>query len=176
MQHEWLEGCEYVNPYQIAQEKFGDWNSPEAVASAARQATDLRYKYLAESKSLALETVFSSQEKLVFLSQAMEVGYFVRLFFVGTDSPVVNVARIGRRVLAGGHEVPIAKVISRYQKSILNLTKVLPLIDRGYVYDNSVEGVLPEIQFRTSNGQVKRAYQSDHDWSNQVRQQLAINQ
>ena len=27
--HEWLEGCEYVNPDQIAQDAYGDWNDPQ---------------------------------------------------------------------------------------------------------------------------------------------------
>ena len=27
LRHEWLEGAIYVNPDQVAQERFGDWNS-----------------------------------------------------------------------------------------------------------------------------------------------------
>ena len=30
LRHEWLEGAVYVNPDQVAQDCFGDWNSPEA--------------------------------------------------------------------------------------------------------------------------------------------------
>lgn len=30
LRHQWFEGCVYVNPDQIAQERFGDWNSPDA--------------------------------------------------------------------------------------------------------------------------------------------------
>ena len=30
LRHEWLEGAVYVNPDQVAQDRFGDWNSPEA--------------------------------------------------------------------------------------------------------------------------------------------------
>ncbi|MBR5433619.1 MAG: zeta toxin family protein [Bacteroidales bacterium] len=29
LKHEWLEDAVYVNPDMIAQEKFGDWNSPD---------------------------------------------------------------------------------------------------------------------------------------------------
>lgn len=28
---DWLEDTVYINPDNVAQEKFGDWNSPEAV-------------------------------------------------------------------------------------------------------------------------------------------------
>ena len=33
LKHEWLEGAVYINPDNVAQERFGDWNSPEAVMS-----------------------------------------------------------------------------------------------------------------------------------------------
>lgn len=92
--HEWIEGCEYINSDLIAQNQFGDWNSPSAVAKAARLATDLRYSCLSKSESLALETVFSSQEKLEFVDATLDAGFFIRLFFVGTDNPSINAARI----------------------------------------------------------------------------------
>ena len=55
--HEWLEGCEYVNPDQIAQTVFGDWNDPGAILDAAREATRRRELCLEEGRSLAFETV-----------------------------------------------------------------------------------------------------------------------
>ena len=27
LNHEWIEGCVYINPDVIAQQEFGDWNS-----------------------------------------------------------------------------------------------------------------------------------------------------
>ena len=170
--HEWLEGCEYINPDLIAQREFGDWNSPTAVAKAARWATERRYQCLSESKSLAVETVFSSTEKLEFVDTALRAGFFIRLFFVGTDSPTINASRIAQRVMQGGHDVPTQKIIERYWKSILNLTKVLPVVNRGYIYDNSVEGELPNLQFRTVQGSVHKVYATNHEWSNQVLEPL----
>jgi predicted ABC-type ATPase len=29
---EWMEDCQYINPDLIAQQEFGDWNSPAAVS------------------------------------------------------------------------------------------------------------------------------------------------
>ena len=31
LHHEWADGTIYINPDQIANDKFGDWNSQEAV-------------------------------------------------------------------------------------------------------------------------------------------------
>lgn len=45
LNHQWIEGCEYINPDTIAQEKFGDWNSLDAVLSAALRLVDRAYIY-----------------------------------------------------------------------------------------------------------------------------------
>ena len=39
LKSEWLEDAVYINPDNVAQEKFGDWNSPEAVINAAEKTT-----------------------------------------------------------------------------------------------------------------------------------------
>ena len=36
LRHEWMEDAVYVNPDQVAQERFGDWNSKEAVMQAVQ--------------------------------------------------------------------------------------------------------------------------------------------
>lgn len=112
LKHEWIDGCVYINPDNIAQEMFGDWNSSEAVIKAAQYATQQRYKSIEKGESLLFETVLSSKEKLDFIIAAKQKGYFIRLFFVGTDHPTINAARIAQRVMEGGHDVPISKIIS----------------------------------------------------------------
>jgi predicted ABC-type ATPase len=42
LQHQWLDGCVYINPDNIARDRFGDWNSPDAVMKAARFAEEQR--------------------------------------------------------------------------------------------------------------------------------------
>lgn len=159
--NEWSEGSLYINPDNIAQEQFGDWNSPEAVLKAARYATDLRYKCLNEKRDFVFETVFSSDEKLEFLRKAHESGFFIRFFFVCTNNPKINVSRITKRYLEGGHEVPISKIISRYYKSYVNAIKAISFVDRAYIYDNSVEDHLPQLLFRMTEGKVFKQYTND---------------
>ena len=156
--NEWSEGSLYINPDNIAQEQFGDWNSPEAVLKAAKYATDLRYKCLNEKRDFVFETVFSSDEKLEFLRKAHESGFFIRFFFVCTSNPKINVSRITKRYLEGGHEVPISKIISRYYKSYVNATKAISFVDRAYIYDNSVEDHLPQLLYRMTEGKVFKQY------------------
>ena len=39
LNNEWAADSLYINPDNIAQDTFGDWNSPEAVLKAAEEAT-----------------------------------------------------------------------------------------------------------------------------------------
>ena len=156
--NEWAADSVYINPDNIAQEQFGDWNSQEAVLKAAREATRLRYQCLEDRRSFVFETVFSSQEKLDFLQKAKEAGYFIRFFYVCTEDPEINIHRITQRYLNGGHEVPISKIISRYYKSLALAAQAISFVDRAYVYDNSREGLLPTLLYRTVEGKVYKRY------------------
>lgn len=169
LSNEWSDGSLYINPDNIAQEQFGDWNSPDAVMKAAQYSTELRYKCLEEKRDFVFETVFSSDEKLEFLRKAHEQGFFIRFFFVCTESPEINVARITKRFLEGGHEVPISKIISRYYKSLINASDAISFVDRAYIYDNSIEDQLPRLLYRTTEGNVFKQYTDDiPEWAKQL--------
>lgn len=161
LHHEWLENSVYINPDQVAQERFGDWNSTEAVRQAAEFCTDWRERCLNDKQSMIFETVFSADDKLDFIRRAKQAGFFIRLFFVCTASPMINAARIAGRVMKGGHDVPIAKIISRYQKSIINCKLATAIADRVYLYDNSVDGQEARILLRFANGSIIKQYTTD---------------
>ena len=95
---------------------------------------------LAERKSFVFETVMSASNNIYFIAKAKKNGFFIRLFFISTENPKINASRIADRGTKGGHDVPITKFISRYYKSIENCKVVSSIVDRLYVYDNSVDG------------------------------------
>ena len=167
LQHDWAEGCLFINPDEIAMNEFGDWNSPDAVLKAVVKAQEMRDECLKIGQSMLIESVFSAPDKLDFICRAKETGFFIRFFFIGTDSPEINAARVTRRVLHGGHEVPITKIISRYSKSIANAAEALRIADRGYVYDNSITDRNPRILFRARDGKVFKEYVDlrHHPWA-----------
>lgn len=173
LKHEWIENCTYINPDEIAKNIFGDWNSPEAILNAANYAKELRYNLLKEKQSIIFETVLSSPEKVEFILLAKKCGYFIRIFFVCTDSPTINASRIARRVIQGGHDVPIPKIISRYSKSIANCAFLSKEVDRLYVYDNSRENKEPLLLFRSAFGSLKKTYRNIHVWANEIFARLA---
>jgi predicted ABC-type ATPase len=160
----WSHDTEYLNPDDIARDRFGDWNSPESVAQAARWVTTRREELLEQRRGIAFETVFSTPEKLEFIRRAKTAGYFVRLFFVGTEDPGINAARVMRRMQKGGHSVPLDKILSRYEKSMTNLRPALFLADRVYIYDNSAEGLDAKLCARLQGGRLKKIYRPLPDW------------
>ena len=158
LKHEWVEDSTYINPDNVANDKFGDWNSKEAVLKAANYCSEWREKCLAKRESLIFETVMSADDKVNFILRAKEAGYFIRIFFISTSSPAINASRIADRVMQGGHDVPITKIISRYKKSIINCVKISSVVDRLYIYDNSIDGEDAKIQFRLTNGVLVKKY------------------
>lgn len=172
MEHQWIENCIYINPDNIAQDDFGDWNSLEAVIKAANRAAELREEYLLKKEGILFETVLSATDKLDYIKRAKEAGYFIRLFYVGTDHPSINASRIARRVMEGGHDVPISKIISRFTKSIANCSVISSLVDRLYVYDNSVEYAEPKLLFRASDGRLEKIYTDVNVWAQGILKSL----
>jgi predicted ABC-type ATPase len=83
----WSEGVEYINPDEIALERFGDWNSPTAILEAANWAEQRRETLLSERAGIAFETVFSASDKLDFVRRTKQAGYFVRMF---SSAPVIR--------------------------------------------------------------------------------------
>ncbi len=118
------------------------------------------------NKSFVFETVMSAEDKIDFIIRAKEAGFFIRLFFISTSHPSINAARIANRVMKGGHDVPIPKIVSRYYKSIENCKTIAPIVDRLYVYDNSIDGKDAKIQFRLVNGAMGKIYvESVPEWA-----------
>ena len=55
LHHEWAAGTTYINPDEVAMEKFGDWNSREAIISAANFCAEWRERCLLEIRVLFLK-------------------------------------------------------------------------------------------------------------------------
>jgi predicted ABC-type ATPase len=94
----------------------------------------LRKKLLAERKRFSFETVFSHESKLDIMRQAAEAGYKVYLYFVSTESPLINKFRVAARKAKGGHDVPPDKIESRYYRSLDLLYKACQLSYQVYFF------------------------------------------
>lgn len=97
----------------------------------------LRHKLLDAGRSFTFETVMSSPDKVVFLKKAQERGFRTYLYYVATEDPAINIARVHYRVRTGGHPVPEDKIVSRYSRSLELLADAVSYADRAYIFDNS---------------------------------------
>lgn len=75
------------------------------------------------------------------LLRGAAASHDVHILFVGLDSPERHIARVAARVQAGGHDIPEAKIRSRYTSSRANLIDLIPFLASLRVYDNSEEVV-----------------------------------
>ncbi len=126
---------EYLNADDIAGELSG---SPEWVSQQAQQIVrDRRDLALHEGRDHAFETVMSHTSHIEYMTRAAESGFEVRLFFVGTENPVINLDRVSNRVLRGGHPVPSDRIVARYQRCLDNLPAAIAAADHVEIFDNS---------------------------------------
>ena len=69
--------------------------------------------------------------------------------------------------------MPIHKIISRYQKAIVNAGQIAQFVDRLYVYDNSIDNQEARILFRTTDGKLAKQYtDSIPGWAETIKNKL----
>lgn len=124
---------EYINADEIKKEK----NCSDL--EAAQFATALREDAVNNMRSFTFETVLSSSRNVELLKKAKNFGYQIEIVYVLTADPQINVSRVAQRVKNGGHDVPMDKIISRYYKSLNNISKIIQIADVMWVVDNSTE-------------------------------------
>jgi predicted ABC-type ATPase len=134
----------YINADDIATEQYREALVTDA--SVVRESFERpafwesekrRTAAVAAGQTFSFETVFSHPSKLELISQAKAAGFNVRLFFVSTASPVINLRRVKKRISEGGHPVPLNKIVNRYYRAMSHLGPACQLVDEGAVFDNS---------------------------------------
>ena len=123
----------YINADDIAKEHNVSNLQAANMANAQREAA------LMARESFAMETVLSMPDKVDIMRRAKGLGYTVRLIYVTTQDPKINVGRVDRRHQAGGHDVPVEKIFSRYDRSMRYLPEALAIADAAYIFNNSFE-------------------------------------
>lgn len=102
--------------------------SPFAPQAAAIKAGKLVLNGIAEYSAAGVdfgfETTLSGRTHLRLFRDLEKKGYKVHLFFLWVPAPELSLRRIKNRVAAGGHDVPAADVLRRFNRSILNFFRV----------------------------------------------------
>lgn len=86
--------------------------------------------------SFTQETTLSGFRTAQTAARAKEGGYFVRMFYVGLDTPQESLERIANRVRRGGHNIGTDDVLRRFAGRWEAVSKVLPYCDEAHFFDN----------------------------------------
>jgi predicted ABC-type ATPase len=126
---------EYINPDDIAARLTGSYEARvlEAQGTADRRREDC----LTERRSFTFETVMSHPSKVDLLVRARSVGFFTQMYFVGTDDPRTNIERVALRVSKGGHDVPLDRIVPRWNRTMELLHRAIDACDKALIFDNS---------------------------------------
>jgi len=100
-------------------------------------ATYLAIKLFETNQSFCFETVMSHTDKLKLFGLAKKHKYKSYLYFVFTENPELNIARVKLRAAGGLHDVDPWIVKSRYDRTFALLPEALELADEAYIIDNS---------------------------------------
>jgi predicted ABC-type ATPase len=152
-----------INPDDLSRQagtEMPGLNDAGANLAGAERAEKAVWRAIAEGKSVAVETVLSSDKFIPILAAARRRGYRTRLIFVALRSVEEALARIAVRVKLGGHDVPSARVRTRWGRSHDNLVRLLPLVDDLLVFSNAADAPVLVAE-RSGRGRMLRLLERD---------------
>ena len=111
--------------------------------------------------SFTQETTLSGHRTEATAKKVKDLGYFVRLFYIGLDSVDESLVRIQNRVKRGGHNIPTDDVARRFLGRWTAVAKVLPYCDIAEFYDND-NGFVKVAEYR--NGELRKVGEYSPKW------------
>ena len=103
------------------------------------------------------------------IEDAVANGYVVALYVVALDDPQRLLARVRRRVREGGHDVPTARILARYPRTLANLAKAVGLATVAYLYEaREIEEGGPQMVAMRHGEEVTAFVEPLPQWARQV--------
>jgi predicted ABC-type ATPase len=112
---------------------------PSAAAiKAGRLLLDEIRHSITRKETFALESTLSGTTYGRLLEQAKTSGYRIYLHYLWLPTVTIAIARVRERVRKGGHNVPVADIKRRFERSLRHLVSVYtPLADRWALWNNA---------------------------------------
>ena len=131
-----------LNSDELIHELGGDWRSASVQLEAGKEILRRQQDCMEKGLSFNRETTLSGTEIFRTIEEAKALGYEIHLRYVGVNNVEIAKERIKRRVALGGHGVSEDTVERRYERTMENFLKVIPLCDTVAVYDNSSDALV----------------------------------
>lgn len=111
-----------------------------AVIAAGRLLLQEVNRFAAARADFAFESTLSGMGYARHLAKWKDQGYRIEISYLRLKSPQLALRRIAARVRQGGHDVPRADVLRRFERGWEHFDRIYrPLADAWAVYDNSGE-------------------------------------
>ena len=115
---------------KLAAELGGD--NLEAGRAAIKKIDDC----LSRGISFTQETTLAGRKTEQTIKRARDLGYTIRLYYIGLNSANECLKRIENRVAKGGHDIPAEDVTRRFKGRFASLLRILPYCDEVTLFDN----------------------------------------
>ena len=139
-------GLAWFNPDAFAREWLATGMTDQTEANAVAWNEGMRRldEAIAEGRSHALETTLGGASMTARLREASRT-HDVLIWFCGLATPELHLRRVRKRVAAGGHDIPEAKIRERWTASIAHLIALLPHLAEVRLFDNSASAAPGEV-------------------------------
>lgn len=101
--------------------------------------------------SFTQETTLSGIRTIKTIKRAVELDYYIRLYYIGVNTAEESIKRIKNRVEKGGHNIPDDDVMRRYNKRFDDLLTILPFCNEAHFFDNE-NGFVEKAEYK--NGEL----------------------
>jgi predicted ABC-type ATPase len=134
------EGIDWFNPDTYARTIVSELgvSIDEANARAWQVGKDALESAIANGTNYAFETTLGGNTITALLLKATKT-HDVSMLYCGLASPELHMARVALRFAHGGHHITEQKIRERWETSMLNLVRLVPMLDNLQVFDNSKE-------------------------------------
>lgn len=138
-------GLEWFNPDTVARGLMvrGGLSRETANAKAWRLGVQMLGRAVSNLENFAFETTLGGNTIPSLLVEAART-HDIKIWYCGLATVEMHIGRVAQRVRAGGHDIPVAKIRERWERSRGNLIDLLPHLTFLQVFDNSATVPLGE--------------------------------
>ncbi len=120
--------------------------------------------------SFTQETTLSGARTERTIRRAKDLGYTIRLYYIGLDTVEESLGRIRNRVAKGGHNILREDVERRFSTRFADVLRVLPYCDEARFFDND-NGFVEVAEYR--NGELFPRVANPPRWLRELRNKMA---
>ena len=133
-------GGTYYNPDEAARKlraKYPKLEPQEANSLAWTLGKEGLEAAIAARLDYVIETTLGGNTIPALLGKAARQGFRITLWYIGLCSVEEHIRRVKARVQRGGHNIPEARILERYVRSLENLVALTPHLYELKLFDNS---------------------------------------